>query len=112
MARRELAVTENTHIDQEEEVLSWDLKIIQRGMLKRRSGYGTLWQSVFVSHNPSLSLSHHRQFDSKKNKSELYYDNQVLRIFLYVCITFLAAIQKRCPPQTPRCRLGVCFSSI
>ena len=43
-----------------EEVLSGASKITQRGMVKRRRSYGSIWQSVFAS--MSLSLTH-RNFD-------------------------------------------------
>ena len=39
------------------EAPSGALKTTQHGMVKRRSSYGSIWQSPFVSLRPSLSLS-------------------------------------------------------
>ena len=52
---------------------------LEDNCVKRRS-YGSMWQSPFISLHLSLSLSHHRSFNSKKNK-ELYSYNQVLWFF-------------------------------
>ena len=48
-----------------EEVLSKVLKKTPRSMVKR--SYGLIWQSVFVSVRPSVSITHQRNYDSKKN---------------------------------------------
>ena len=69
---------------QEAEVPSGALKIIQHGMVKRRS-YGSMWQSQFVS----LSLSHtYRSFDSKKTKESLIF------IPKFVVFSFIMATQQ------------------
>ena len=70
------------------EVPSEVLKITQPAMVKRRS-YGSIQQFVFVYLRPSLT--HHRSFDSKKNKESyiliiLIIIFQVLYIYIYIYI--------------------------
>ena len=50
------------------------LKITQRGMVKRRRIYGSVWQSVFVSLRlgPSVSLTSRRHWPLSRIKSENY----------------------------------------
>ena len=63
----------------------WALKITRRAIVKR--SYRSIWQSLFVSLFPFVSLTYHKRFNPFREKVwELYFYNEVL-------ISFFMSIQ-------------------